>query len=203
MTSTITPKTSTLASRLTNRFKKRVFRRVDREDGNSIVIWVMLAPVIFGAFGTSTDLAVGSYINSALQTGLDTATQTTLSYASNRGASTGFVAAPRLEVAEAKSEYRRVYDFNRRANAGANEAPTLICQATRTSGITGTLQHGGSGCSWTEEQFNYVRRSGGSMSLRVEVYEKSNPMFIQILGFDHINYHLSSSARIDTAYELD
>lgn len=198
---TSTDMTLNLSQRLVKRFRDRAFKKnIDREDGNSIVIWVMMAPVLFGAFGCSVDLAIGTYMNTALQSGLETSVQTTLASSSNQGSTGKYVASPRLELQEAKDEYRRIYDFNRRMDASANEAPTLICQTSKTAGISGTLQQGGSGCPWTEEKFAYVRTSGGVTTLDVEVFEKSRPMFIQILGFEQIKYHLNGSARLTTSF---
>lgn len=185
------------ASTFLQRLRARVIRsRAEREDGNSIVIWVMMAPVLFGAAGVAVDFSLGSYLNNTLQSGLDASVQSTLSSASNQGLSENGRGTPRLTAEQAKKEYRKVYDFNRRIDAGANESPTLLCQSAAAGG---PLVNGGSGCNWTEKKFQY-NRTNTTITLNVTVYEESRPVFIQILGFDKIQYNPAAAARLDTSF---
>ena len=151
----------------------------------------MLMPVIFGAFGVSIDLAVGTYTNTNLQSALDTATQTALSRATNPGTNGNTTFNPTLTEDAAHEYVIDFYDTNRTDAANTNENPFLNCQ---TSATNGTLITPDSGCGWTEQNFSF-EVDGNELITEVTVYETSNPVFIKMIGIDEVKYTIKSSAR--------
>lgn len=163
-----------------------------KEQANSIVVYVLLFPVLFGAFGVSVDLAIGTYTNTNLQSGLDTATQSALSRAVNPGTGGNVTANPRLTEEQTRDYIIDFYDTNRTDTANSNENPFLRCQTTANE--SGVLVTPPSGCGWTENSYTF-NISGNVLETSIEVYEVSAPVFITLFGIEEIKYTITSSAR--------
>ena len=162
------------------------------EGGNSIIIYVLLFPVVFGVFGVAVDLAVGTYTNTNLQSGLDTATQSALSRASNPGTNGNITVNPKLTKDAAHQYIVDYYDVNRTDSSNSNENPFIICQTV--AGPEGKLVKPDSGCAWTENSYSFTI-AAKTLNTKIELYETSKPVFIHIIGITEIKYTISSSAR--------
>jgi len=178
----------------------RAERKSNKEKANSIVVYVMLFPVIFGAFGSAVDLAIGTYTQTSLQSSLDGATQSALSRASNPGTNGNTTFTPKLTSAQAHTYIVDYYDANRKTSTN-NSVPFIKCQTSPYKG--GTFVQPPSGCGWTEQSYTYttyVNRSAGrgtgiQLVTTVQVYEASHTVFLSIVGINQINYTIKSSAR--------
>lgn len=171
-------------------------RKLSREKGNSLVVYVLWMPLLFGSFGVAVDMAVGTYTNTTLQSALDTGTQSALSRATNPGTGGNKTANPQLTSAKAHEYFVSFYDANRTDTGANNKNPFLKCQTTAVSG--GKLVTPPSRCRWTEDSFRVVQ-SGRTIDMTTTVNEISSPIFIHILNIHDVNYKLTSSARVTYA----
>jgi len=165
-------------------------RKKNKEDASVLIIYMMLFPVIFAAFGVSVDLAIGTYTNTNLQSALDTATQSSLSRAVNPGTNGNTSFTPRLTAESARSYMIDYYDGNR--TSVGNENPFIRCQSKPKVGSV--LVTPPSGCAWSQNSFGFGI-SGNVLEVNVEVYEESKPVFLNMIGVDTIKYTITSSAR--------
>lgn len=176
--------------------KLRGSRKNFKENGDSLIVTLLLFPVIFASFGVAVDYAIGTYTQATLQSALDTGAQSALSRAINPGEVGNQTLAPRLTTDAAKSYYRDFYDRNR-SNVNDNSNPFLKCQ--NSPSFNGILIVGSSGCGYTELYFNF-NITGDQLTLDAKVYEESNTVFINMLGIDVVKYTISTSTR--TTFEI-
>jgi hypothetical protein len=167
-------------------------RKKNKEDANTLVMYIMLFPVIFSAFGVSVDLAIGTYTNTNLQSALDTATQSSLSRAVNPGTNGNTLFSPSLTSDAAHQYITDFYDKNRTDISNDNENPFIRCQTTPIAGAS--LVTPPSGCAWSENSYN-LGITGNVLQADVEIYEESSPVFLGMVGVDAIKYTITSSAR--------
>lgn len=161
-----------------------------KEDGNSLVVTLLLFPVMFAVFGVAVDHTIATYTQATLQSALDNGAQSALSRALNPGEAGNTTLAPKLTYPAAQNYFRQFYDQNRSAkNDDSN--PFLACQTEATKG---ELIMGPSGCGWTEQKFDFFA-TGNTLRLDSRVYEESHPIFIKVFGVDRIKYTLETSSR--------
>lgn len=167
-------------------------RKKSKEDANTFIIYIMLFPVIFSAFGVSVDLAIGTYTNTNLQSALDTATQSSLSRAVNPGTNGNTSFSPSLTSDAAHQYITDFYDKNRTDISNDRENPFLRCQNTPIAGAQLVIPP--SGCAWSEKSYT-LNITGNVLQANVEVYEESEPVFLGMIGVETIKYTITSSAR--------
>lgn len=181
-------------------------RKQHREKGNSLVVYVLWMPLLFGSFGVAVDSAIGIYTNSTLQSAMDTGTQSALSRATNPGTGGNTTANPQLTSTNAHNYFIQFYDANRTDTGSNNKNPFLICQTSVAPKDTGDsyaklITNAPSRCAWTENSFSVAQnQSKKTIDMTTRVTEKSAPVFIHILGIKQVTYHLTSSARVTYAY---
>lgn len=177
-------------------------RRNHKEKGNTLVLYIMWMPLILGAFGVAVDGTIGTYTVSTLQSGLDTATQSALSRATNPGTNNNTTFKPELTEQAAQNYTLSFYDANR--SNGKN--PFIICQKTITQPDKSNgqvynnihLVTPPSGCSYTQANFA-VKTVGNTVTLTTTIVEQSDTIFLPIIGIDHLEYDVTSSARVTYA----
>lgn len=181
-------------------------RKKNKERGNSLVVYVLWMPLLFGSFGVAVDGAIGIYTNSTLQSAMDTGTQSALSRATNPGTGGNTTANPQLTTNNAHNYFIQLYDANRTDTGANNKNPFLICQTSAAAMDTGDsyaklITSAPSHCGWTENSFTYDQNQARkTIDLTTRVTEKSAPVFIHVLGIKQVTYHLTSSARVTYAY---
>lgn len=151
-------------------------RKPRDERSNSFAMFVVLLPVIIGAFGLGVDTARNVYIRISLQNSLDMATVS--------GAAVTFVNGDgdvEIDQSEALATIRQVYALNR------SQGPGLACIGPRTP-VSGTdlVQ------CWKSWNPAVVNRA----NLTYSVHEQSTNAFLQIVGVRTQDYHLESDARL-------
>lgn len=182
---------------LNNLLEKRLG---DPERGNSLVFVVLLMPVFFACFGFAIDIAAATMTTSSLQTNLDSATQSVVSqsrnaYANNR---------PGLSATEARNNMIAYYDANRlsgykNVNKTSNNNPFLLCQGVAVAPYNIALP---SSCGFKVTSFQYSNTGNlaGGANIRVTVTEKSNTMFLRLIGITELDYSISSDARLGQTF---
>lgn len=169
-----------------------------KEQGNTLILYIMLFPVVFSAFGLAIDTTLATYTQTSLQSNLDAATQSALSRAANPTTnSTNTTNRPKLSAADARTNIINIYATNR---TGSGEQPFVICQKTpaRDGSITGSLVKGTDNCAWTQTYYSYTDRVG-NISVKMSVLETSKPIFLQLLNIDEFKYNLTSEAKLTYA----
>jgi Flp pilus assembly protein TadG len=178
--------------------KLREFKENKRnnEHGNTMVMYIMLFPLIFGIFGVAVDTTVATYTQSSLQSNLDGATQSALSRATNPGTTANTTNRPLLTSEQARTYIIQIYDTNR---IGTKEQPFVKCQTSiakkNITYASPTLVTPPSGCKWTQGEYKFTNY-GGQISVSMSVVEKSSTIFSQIIGINDFTYNIKSDARI-------
>lgn len=184
-----------------NNFRKLLTeRRKTREKGNSLVLYILWMPLLFGSFGVAVDSAVAIYTASTLQSGLDTAAQSALSRAVNPGTGENTSLTPQLTYEAARDYTIAFYDANR--SEGKN--PFIKCQTSLvlpSDGSSGTamLVRPPSGCAWTQLSYGLTPTPNGA-EVNVTITEQSGTVFMHMVGVSELKYKISSSARV--TYEI-
>lgn len=172
-----------------------------KDNGNTIILYIMLFPVVFAAFGLAVDTTVATFTQTSLQSSLDAATQSALSRAVNPGGSADAQYKPYLDPKLTLNNTINIYDFNR---VGTNEQPFVICQnaitiASETSVIDPRLiTPVGSGCGFTLNDFQ-LNNTDRYSTIKINIVEKSKPIFLRYVGINEFKYDLYSEARITYA----
>lgn len=173
-------------------------RKNARETANSLVLYVLWMPLMFGVFGVAVDSAVATYTVATLQSGLDTATQSALARSSNPGTGSNTTTKPSLTQAQARTYTINFYDANR--SNGKNSF--IHCQKNAISGTGSTTVKfitPPSGCGWTETSFSY-KPVGNAVELKTSIIEETGTVFLYTLGIKDLKFPVTSSAR--TTYEI-
>jgi Flp pilus assembly protein TadG len=168
-----------------------------KERGNTMVMYIMLFPLVFGIFGVAVDTTVATYTQSSLQSNLDAATQSALSRATNPGTSANLANRPMLTSDQARNYIISIYDTNR---TGTKEQPFVKCQSsvTQSSSVkyaSPRLVTPPSGCKWTEGKYSFSNYQG-QISVSMTLVESSSTVFSHIIGIKDFKYNISSDARI-------
>lgn len=165
-----------------------------REVGNTFVLYILLFPVVFAAFGLAIDTTLATYTQTSLQSSLDAALQSSLSRAVNPGAAgTGTATQPLLSKADAHKDIINVYDINR---TSSGEQPFVNCSDGAVAGFTSISPP--SGCGWLQKSFVF-KNASGAISSSMTIREQSSPIFLRFVGIDEFTYDISSDARITYA----
>jgi Flp pilus assembly protein TadG len=154
-------------------------------------MFFLLMPTLFGAFGLSVDVAVGTYTGTSLQSALDTATQSAVSASNNPAVGS----TPGLTASEAQATIYRVYDANRNSSG---KVPFLACQGTDLDYYAGgTPVNPVSGCGFTETTFTFTPSGGSGQNLvEITVVEYSHYIFLHMFNMEFQPYEITSSARL-------
>lgn len=178
--------------------KKKIIREERNEEGNSLIIYILLMPVLVLTMGLGIDLAINTYTQNTLQSALDQATQSAVSEANNPTATTQSVSL----YTDMKVTVEKIYDANR-----IGKLANLACQGTSTTPwYSGPL--GGShitppsGCGYNEVSFKIVDTGSGAnrtQYLTSEVVEYSKNSFLGMLGLPYQEYIIASQATITRA----
>lgn len=173
------------------------------ESGNTLVMYIMFFPLVFGVFGLAVDTTVATYTQASLQSSLDAATQSALSRAVNPGTEGNRTSKPTLTTEKAQAYVTSFYDISR---AGDQKSAFVKCQTSITQPPgeaapypTAKVVTPPSGCSYTQGKFAYSTYNGQA-TISVAVVEKSSTVFINIIGIDEFKYDVKSESRI--TYEV-
>lgn len=159
------------------RTRKRTHRRARLRDeaSNSFALFLIMLPVIMGAFGIGLDMSRNVYIRTTLQNGLDMAT------VSGAGVTTvnqdGVVD---IDEEDAIKAVETVYAQNR---------PAFMECIGDNSRITGTGYHK----CWKQWGGITVNRA----YLQYGVRERSKNAFLPVIGVKWQDYHIVSQARVN------
>lgn len=170
----------------------------DREEGNSLVLYLLMIPVVFSFFGLAVDATIATYTQTSLQSNLDAALQSTLSRATNPGGAGNAAVKPTFPPGTINRLVNEIYDQNRKGNG---EQPFVICQTSpikSSSGFGSTLVVPDSGCGWTQGFFAYGNNNN-ELRLMVSITEQSKPVFLQFLDIEVFTYNIQSQARTNYA----
>lgn len=160
--------------------KGRRPRKIRDEASNSFALFIIMAPVIFGAFGTGLDVSRNVWIRTQLQNALDLAVV--------GGAGTSNVASNGEVViaeADALDNVEKIYALNR------SSGPPLSCWGDR-SNIPDTAE---SRC------WRVLERDVRSQYLYYSISERSKNAFLPVIGIKWQEYTVTSEARIKQAAE--
>lgn len=172
-----------------------------KDNGNTIVLYIMLFPVVFAAFGLAVDTTVATFTQTSLQSNLDAATQSALSRAVNPGAGADTQYRPYLDPTVTLNNTINIYDFNR---VGTKEQPFVQCQTSITTASETTVVSprlvtpSGSRCGFTLNDFK-IDNTYRYSNLEINIVEKSSPIFLRYVGINEFKYNLYSEARITYA----
>lgn len=167
------------------------------EHGNTMVMYILLFPLVFGIFGVAVDTTIATYTQTSLQSNLDAATQSALSRAMNPS-STQLANRPILTSDQAKKYIVDIYDANR--SSGAEGQPFVKCQTSVTQSATvkypsPTLVTPPSGCKWTQGNYSFSNYNG-QISVSMTIVESSSTVFSHVIGIKDFKYNITSDARI-------
>lgn len=156
----------------------RQFLKLDKENGNSFIMYILLLPVLMGFFGLAVDSGISYYTRTGMQNALDSA--------AIAGAAGNTVDGGRGVVYDSHGNYIINVDKARLQAVEAmktslQQYPNLNCRDYDCYDITATVTNGGAG--------------RGSV-LRLEVQERSKTLFLHIIGQKEQVYTLKSEARI-------
>lgn len=160
----------------------RIKRRSKARDeaSNSFALFIIMAPVIFGAFGVGLDISRNVYIRTELQNSLDMATVA--------GAAVTTVDANGnavIDTNNALTAVEKVYAMNRA------QGPALACAGWGPGNlIAGTT---------LRECWQVNSQAVTSRSLYYSVKERSTNAFLPIIGVKYQTYDIVSQARIKQA----
>lgn len=181
-----------------DRVKKLKNLSSDKEQGNTLILYIMLFPVVFSAFGLAIDTTLATFTQTSLQSSLDAATQSSLSRATNpTTGATNTTNRPQLTSDAARNYAVSIYAQNRKGNG---EQAFVICQRTPVidGSVTGRLVSGSDRCSWTETSYAYTDRAR-EITIQMSILETSKPVFLQYLGIEEFKYNLTSEATLTHA----
>lgn len=173
-------------------------RHQHKESASTLILYVLWMPLLVVIFGLAVDVSIATYTQASLQSGLDAATQSSLSRAVNPGVKGNVTNSPYLTTAAAHTYFNEFYDINR--SKGKN--PFIVCQTSPTipspgsGAIIGTgvkLINPPSRCDWTETNFKLILNSK-SATLNTDVFEESHTTFIYMIGVPILKYNISSVA---------
>jgi hypothetical protein len=172
-------------------------RTAGKENGNTLIVWMLLFPVIFSAFGLAVDTTIATFTSGGLQSNLDAATQSALSGARNPGTGDGVYRKPSLTPEQARTRILAVYETNR---IGLGEQPFINCQTSVTEPSSGAVPGArliipSSGCGFTQTSYR-MDINNGQISTQIRILEKSNTVFLGLLGIREFKYDIESSSRI-------
>jgi len=170
-----------------------------REKGNTFAFIMILLPLVMACFGLAIDIAVLSLTQTTLQSAADAATQSVIAQSRNAYSNN----KPGLSDAEAKSEFLKYYDANRKggysgSGVKANNSPFLLCQGTTGGGAAVK-----SGCGFLLPKFIYSANGAADAegsNIVVTVKEKSQTLFLRIIGISEFNYEITSKARLTQSF---
>ena len=171
-------------------------RREHQESGNTLVVFVMLFPVMFTIFGLAVDISIANYVKESVQNSINTATQITLSQASNPINSD----RPMLTNNQAYDIVKRLYAQNTNRGVDATGAsgttlPFLLCQTSPQPGGVLTTAPTVSTCAWTELnngfQFSNANRT---LSIQYSAVEVSRTAFLQFINLGTLKYEITGKA---------
>lgn len=153
-------------------------RRRRDEASNSFAVFIVMAPVIFGAFGMGLDLSRNTYIRTSLQNDLDMATVggAAVTTVSSNGAVV-------INRPAAVSTLERLYAINR------THGPTLDCIGDAAPIPGTTLKR-----CWQTLNYGLVTTN---QDLTYNVVERSRNAFLPVIGLTYQTYHLTSKARVN------
>jgi len=170
------------------------------EKGNTFVFVLILFPLLMACFGLAIDTAAATLTTTTLQSAADAATQSVLSQSKNSFSNN----KPGLSADSALSEFVKYYDANRKggysgSTTPSNNSPFLLCTGSSAGGKS---VHSGCGFQITSFKYNTdspIDAIGSNIS--VTVREKSQTLFIRIIGVDTLDYQISSKARLTQSYQ--
>lgn len=151
------------------------------EASNSFAMFVVMLPMILGAFGIGVDMSRNLYIRTSIQNHLDMAT------VAGAGTTVQTSAGLRVDTKNALPQVERVYAVNRASGPG------LSCIGNRSI-IEGT---DGQRRCWTQP----VKAAATSTKVTYTVAERSRNSFLVVLGIKDQNYRVSSAAKVNQQTE--
>lgn len=156
----------------------RKFFKLNKENGNSFIMYILLLPILMGFFGYAVDSGISYYTRTGIQNALDSAAVA--------GAAGNTIDGGRGVVYDAHGNY--IINGNRaKAQAIAamkvslKQYPNLECDEYNCYNIKATIIDGG---------------AGRGKVLRLTVQERSKTLFLHIIGISEQKYNLISEARI-------
>lgn len=181
-----------------DRFKKlisRVRNSEHSEQGNTLVVFVMLFPLMFTVFGLAIDISIANYVQKSVSSSINTATQITLSQASNPINSD----RPMLSEEEAYDIVKRLYAQNTGRGTGGGLSgttiPFLLCQTNAEPGGVLTSSASVSSCAWTEVDGGFrFSNQDRQLSIEYSTLETSRTAFLQFLGIGELHYAVTGKA---------
>ncbi len=147
------------------------------ESGNSFVLFVVLLPILLGAFGLGLDMTRNVYIRTSLQNALDMATA-----AGAAVTTTAPGGRTVLRPEEALQTVEQVYALNR------STGPALACLGSRQP-VAGTTL----GKCWVQPAPPVLTDT----TITYTVRERSTNAFLQVLGVPYQDYRLQSRSRVN------
>jgi Flp pilus assembly protein TadG len=149
----------------------RKFFKLDRENGNSFIMYILLLPVLMGFFGYAVDSGISYYTRTGMQNALDSAAIAGATKVNYNGAGNFVIDAERAKAQAIAS-----------MKVSMKQYPNVECSSGSCyNNIKATIVSGGSG--------------RGSV-LRLTVQQKSKTLFLHIIGIKEQPYNLKSEARI-------
>lgn len=150
-------------------------RRVREEASNSFALFVVMLPLLMGAFGMGLDMSRNVFIRTELQNALDLAVVGGAAEVKWTGDGT-----LKINQEAAVNTTERLYNLNR-AHASA-----LICEGH------GTIPEGGGKRCW--EQYGEPKANG--VEYVYGVTEKSRNAFLPVIGVEYQSYNIVSRASL-------
>lgn len=144
------------------------------EASNSFAMFVVMLPLILGAFGIGVDMSRNVYLRTTIQNHLDLAVVS--------GAGTHVSNGTKIDAHAALVQVERVYAVNRAAGPG------LMCTGSGAR-VPGTRV----GRCWTTPYPAQVTPT----SVKYSVREKSHNVFLTVLGIPNQTYNITSFARVN------
>ena len=149
----------------------RKFLKLDRENGNSFIMYILLLPVLMGFFGYAVDAGLSYYTRTGMQNALDSAAIAGATQVNYNGSGS-------FDIDRERAEAQAIASMK----VSLQQYPNLECQ---------------DGSCYNNIHATIVNVGGerGSV-LRLDVTEKSKTLFMHILGIKEQPYTLKSEARI-------
>jgi len=148
------------------------------EKGNSFAVFIVLLPLILGAFGTGIDIARNTYIRTTLQNSLDVAAVSGAAAATPDG--TG-----KINLTTAANQTRVLATIEKLYAMDRDAGPGIDCTGPQ-SPISGAP-------SGTVRCWKTVKVTFKTSSVEITITEQSHNAFLQILGIPVQKYTLTSS----------
>lgn len=149
----------------------RKFFKLDRENGNSFLMYILLLPLLMGFFGYAVDAGISYYTRTGMQNALDSAAIAGAAKVNYNGSGSF-----NIDVERAKSQAIASMKVSLKQYPNV-ECPSGSCY----NNIQATIVDGG---------------GERGQVLRLTVQEKSKTLFLHILGIKEQPYTLKSEARI-------